>query len=133
MFISLNKKIILSIVTFFIISFSVLGYTLYNLYNSRLQEDQQILHLRNLQYNELLYHYNILKTNIGLNNVYSPVEKDNTPSKLQKQKDTRYTSLLKHLNIILLNLIIFACLIVLMIIFLHKLVLLPINHFSNIF
>ena len=65
MFLSLKQKIILVIVTFFIVCFSTFAYTLYNLYDSKLQENQILINFKNQRYNELLYRYNKLKSEIN--------------------------------------------------------------------
>lgn len=133
MFLSLNKKIILSIVLLFIVCFSTFGYTLYSIYNGKLQEDSLILHLRNQQYNELLYRYNILKAEIANDNRISPaIENTSAQQPLLRQETFRDQALLHNIWQILISLTVFSFLIVLMIIFLHRLVLRPINHFSKI-
>lgn len=133
MFLSLNKKIILSIVLLFIFCFSTFGYTLYSIYDSKLQEDSLILHLRNKQYNELLYQYNQLKVETANSaKILSAAEDTNTLLQLQKQETFRNRTLLHNIWQILISLSVFSFLIVLMIIFLHRLVLQPINHFSEI-
>ena len=128
MFLSLNKKIIISIVAFFVLSFSIFGYTLYSLYNSKLQEDQQFLHLRNTQYNELLYRYNSLKAEQTPNTAGDSL----TKQKLVEQEAQRYNMLEQNLTLILLSLSLFSLMIMLLILFLHRLILRPVRHFSKI-
>lgn len=130
MFLSLNKKIILAIVIFFILCFGTFGYTLYSLYNSKLQEDQLVLHQKNIQYNELLYHYNKLKNETDTDSTHS-YSAENAKTELLKQEDSRYKTLRQNLHLTIACLGIFSILIVLMIVFLHNMVLLPLTYFSE--
>lgn len=129
MFLSLNKKIILSIVALFLLCFSIFGYTLYSLFDNKLQEDQQFLHLRNSQYNELLYYYNTLKSELSdeLRQQLPPINH----TKFYQQENYRYQNILTNIRLILITLTIFSLLIVLMILFLHKLILHPVNLLTN--
>lgn len=128
MFLGLNKKIILAIVAFFIFCFTIFGYTLYSLYNSKLQEDQIVLHQKNQQYNELLYHYNLLKSE----NIHQPSLITKPHSFEWYRQDTlRAKNLLQNLHLAITSLAGFSILIILMIIFLHNLILEPITHISK--
>ena len=130
MFLSLNKKIIIAIVAFFILCFTLFGYTLYSLYNSKLQEDSQLLHLKNQQYNTLLYHYNKLRITTEHTEHFIDQPLDKTTN-LASQEDLRYQNLQQNLYLTLACLCFFGCLIVIMIFFLHNLVLQPIMHFTE--
>ena len=55
MFVSLNKKIIYSILFFFIISSLIFIYTFYIVYGNRIQEELRSNIQRNQQYIDLLY------------------------------------------------------------------------------
>ena len=130
MFLSLNKKIIITIVAFFILCFTLFGYTLYSLYNSKLQEDSLLLHLKNQQYNTLLYHYNKLRASNEHNENFIDQPLDNIIS-LAPQEDLRYQNLKQNLYLALACLSFFGGLIVLMIFLLHSLILRPIMHFTE--
>ena len=134
MFISLNKKIIFAIVLFFIVCFSIMGYTLYNLYSSRLMEDQNYLHAKNQQYNELLYHYNkILSGTLSNTEQIDELMKSTLNSSTwKKQEDYRYKNLKNNLYMILGCLTLFAVMIIFMIIFMHSLIFLPLAYISEI-
>lgn len=132
MFFSLNKKIILSIAIFFISTFCVFGYTLYNIYNTKLQEDRQFLQLKNKQYNELLYKYYKLQSEIKNTTITPPTDtlKDNKYEWIQ-QEFFKDTNLHKNIYLILSCLITFSIFIIIMILLLHTLILVPIKHFNN--
>lgn len=133
MFSSLNKKIIFAIVMFFLICFGIFGYTLYTLYNSRLQEDQSYLHMKNQQYNELLYHFNKVKYEKELlldNN--NTIIQSSLPQGWQENERKRYKNLKTNLYMVLACLTFFSAMIILMIFFLHSLILLPIRYFGQI-
>lgn len=130
MFLSLNKKIILAIVTFFILCFSYLGYTLYSVYNSRLQDEQTYLHSKNIQYNELLYHYNKAITTTNDNSELQLPNLTSVP--IKEQESNRYNNLQSNLYLVLSCLVFFAIMIILMITFMHNLVFLPLAYFSQI-
>lgn len=134
MFLSLNKKIIFVIVLFFIMCFSIMGYTLYNLYSSRLQEDQNYLHAKNQQYNELLYHYNkILSGTLSNEEQIDELMKSTLSLPTwKKQEDYRYKNLQSNLYMILGCLTFFAIMIILMIAFMHNLIFLPLAYISEI-
>ncbi len=133
MFSSLNKKIIFAIVIFFVVCFGIFGYTLYTLYNSRLQEDQMYLHMKNQQYNELLYHFNQVKSEKSQNvdtkdlNLSAYI-----PATIKGKDASRYKNLQTNLYMVLACLTFFAIMIILMIVFLHSLILLPIRYFGQI-
>lgn len=55
MFFSLNKKFIYTIAVFFLFTAALFVYTFYNIYGSRMQEEQKSTFLRNQQYVEILY------------------------------------------------------------------------------
>lgn len=59
MFLSLNRKIIYSILSLFLLSFTIFASTFYVTYSSKIEKDQQASITRNLQYNDLL-HRNVL-------------------------------------------------------------------------
>ena len=133
MFSSLNKKIIFAIVSFFIICFAIFGYTLYTLYNSRLQEDQLYLHVKNQQYNELLYHFNKIKS--GTEQLSDNPEQETfsyLPQGSVDKEGNRYKNLKTNLYMVLACLTFFAAMIILMIVFMHSLILLPVYYFRQI-
>lgn len=55
MFFSLNKKFIYTISIFFLFTAALFVYTFYNVYGSKMQEEQKSTFLRNQQYIEILY------------------------------------------------------------------------------
>ena len=133
MFLSLSKKVTLLITLFFLICFGMFGYTLYNIYNSKLQEDQQVIHLRNQQYNELLFRYNKLKTLIDIRSQKLFTEPDDEiNSDFFDREDARYQSLLQNLYMIIACLGMFCFFIVLMLAGVHKMILIPVAYFNRV-
>lgn len=133
MFLSLNKKIIIAIVAFFVLCFSYLGYTLYSVYASRLQDEQIYLHSKNTQYNELLYHYNKVKSASEVETLDTLISPSTiTTNTFKNQEDARYQNLQSNLYLVLSCLVFFAIMIILMITFMHNLVFLPLAYFSQI-
>lgn len=55
MFFSLNKKFIYTIAIFFLFTAALFVYTFYNVYGSKMQEEQKSTFIRNQQYVEILY------------------------------------------------------------------------------
>lgn len=79
MFVSLNKKIIYSIITFFLITSIIFVYTFYKVYGNKIQEEQLINIQRNQQYIDLLY------KNINLNKELRRIEKENKNIHISKE------------------------------------------------
>lgn len=76
MFVSLNKKFIYTIVTFFLFTAILFIYTFYTIYGVRFQEEQKANLTRNQQYLELLYENN------GLRNELENIVKNNPGIKI---------------------------------------------------
>ena len=62
MFLSLNRKIVYSILGLFLVSSLIFILTFYTAYSAKIEKDQQASITRNQQYSDLLYHNtNIIK------------------------------------------------------------------------
>ena len=133
MLLSLSKKIMLAIILFFITCFGIMGYTLYSVYSNHLIEEQTYLHAKNMQYNELLYYYN--KITSGLENqekVHEIINNSKHIADLKKNENRRYQNLQSNLYMILGCLTFFAIMVILMIVFMHNLIFLPLAYISEI-
>lgn len=90
MFFSLNKKFIYTIALFFLFTAALFVFTFYNIYGSKLQEEQRSTFLRNQQYIELLYENinlrNALDNIITTNKIPSGEKLNNL---LKNKKDIR--------------------------------------------
>ena len=90
MFFSLNKKFIYTIALFFLFTAALFVFTFYNIYGSKLQEEQRSTFLRNQQYIELLYENinlrNTLDNIITTNKIPSGEKLNNL---LKNKKDIR--------------------------------------------
>ncbi len=132
MFFSLNKKIIISVVIFFIFCFSLFGYSLYSLYISRLQDEQTVLHQKNMQYSELLYKYNLLQNTLNTENAnISPDIHKPDNLKYYRNKTDRYQTILINIYLIFICLILFSAALLFLVFVLHKWIILPIEELSE--
>lgn len=133
MFLSLSKKIILVIILFFITCFGIMGYTLYSIYNNHLVEEQEYLHKKNMQYNELLYNYNKISSELeNQEEIHKFINNPKNFADLKKNKNKHYQNLQSNLYMILGCLTFFAIMVILMIVFMHNLIFLPLAYISEI-
>lgn len=132
MFFSLNKKIILSVFIFFIFCFSLFGYSLYSLYISKLQEEQNFLHQKNMQYSELLYKYNVLQNSLNQENFNAPLDSYKPASnKYRQDENERYQIILTNIYLIFICLVLFSAALLSLIFVFHKWIILPIEELSE--
>lgn len=157
MFLSLNRKIIYSILSLFLLSFTIFASTFYVTYSSKIEKDQQASITRNLQYTDLL-HRNVLlikeiKHLLKKDRNFKITEKEfpqinslisdsahsqfliNEQEKLaQRTKlfDENYETIYKGVSLILFNTILLSSFIILIGYLFNLWVLKPINKISEI-
>lgn len=152
MFISLNKKIIYSILLFFIFISMLLIYSFYNIYSYRLEEEQRSMLMRNQQYMALLTdninlkkeiksilqqnpHINTsseTKKYLAENNDTFLAQEQKQIEKLVRNYDERYNGLKESLKITLFSSINILFLIILLWLLIHRWVVSPIEKISAV-
>ena len=157
MFVSLNKKFIYTIVTFFLFTAILFIYTFYTIYGVRFQEEQKANLTRNQQYLELLYENNglrnelenIVKNNPGIKISAAFKKKiisSNKDTKLQdtinreqkrteeliKNYDDRYSTIKEGMRLVVTSSILIFLAIVLLWFLIRRWVLYPLNQISEV-
>ena len=157
MFVSLNKKFIYTIVTFFLFTAILFVYTFYIIYGVRFQEEQKSNLTRNQQYLELLYENNGLRSeleNIIQNhpdieistalrkkiiNSDQEVKLQDTINREQKRTeemiknyDDRYSTIKEGARLVVISSILIFLAIVLLWFLIRRWVLYPLNRISEV-
>ena len=157
MFLSLNRKIVYSILGLFLVSSLIFILTFYTAYSSKIEKDQQASITRNQQYSDLLYHNtNIIKElknlltanpNISITPsnyqhiysfVYDPKQSDflqreqKALAERTQQFDEQYKTINQGVKIIVASAILLSFLIIFIGYLINRWVLTPINNISNI-
>ena len=157
MFISLNRKIVYSILSLFLTSIVIFILAFYSSYSTKIEKDQQASILRNQQYTDLLYRNanlikelkQILSDNPSLKidkdehfQIYNLIYETNQTDLLTKDQqiliervksfDEQYATINRGVNIILSSAVILALFIVLIGYLISRWVLQPINRISEV-
>lgn len=157
MFVSLNRKIIYSIFSLFLLSSIIFASTFYRAYSSKITQDQQATITRNRQYLDLLHRNIILSKEIKLllnSNKNLKTDKDTFPqintlisdttasnffineqknlTERSKLFDKNYQTIYQGTSIIIFNAILLSAFIILIGYLFNQWVLKPINNIANI-
>lgn len=157
MFLSLNRKIVYSILGLFLVSSLIFILTFYTAYSAKIEKDQQASITRNQQYSDLLYHNtNIIKelktlltanpnisvTPSNYQHIYSFVYDSKQSDFLQREQkalaertqqfDEQYKTINQGVKIIIISTILLSFLIIFIGYLINRWVLTPINSISHI-
>lgn len=138
MFLSLNKKFLYPISVFFIIAATIFFSTFYNVYYNKIIEEQRSIFARNQQYITLLYENIRLQKELNKTDQNSIQKYTNELTKekiladgLLSNYSIRNETIKKGINIILLNSGLLILSMIILVLFLSKFIIIPINKLTE--